>query len=177
MWCDASEPVALYVIDCHSEMDESAVRGELLDGIELGPVRGQQREPGLRCRQEDEGVVQAFLALMPLEALGSRQRARDQARFGPDIWVGGQQSSRAKGTRRRRVEETLDAGIRSLPEPAILQSQRELSPASGQAVFDASTSAACQPLASSERSCDRISGTIMVGAVPHFRPQACGGTR
>ena len=47
-----------------SVMDELTLRGDLLNKVEFVPVLGQHRDAGLCCGQEDQRVVEAFLALM-----------------------------------------------------------------------------------------------------------------
>jgi hypothetical protein len=59
----------------------------LLDQVELIPVRGQDRDAGLRGSQEDEHIIQAFLALMRLETLRACKRARDHTGIRPDLSV------------------------------------------------------------------------------------------
>src|ERR1700689_556065 len=72
------------VISLNSAMDELACWGELLDQVEFVAVRGQYWDARLRGRQEYQRVVQAFLALIRLETLRARQRARDHPGIRPD---------------------------------------------------------------------------------------------
>ena len=48
-------------------MDEPAVRRVLLDQIEFVPIGGEDRQSSLRGGQVDQGVVEAFLALVFLK--------------------------------------------------------------------------------------------------------------
>ena len=76
-----------------SVMDELTLRGDLLNKVEFVPVRGQHRDAGLCCGQEDQRVVEAFLALMWQKPLRTRERPRDYACVRPDLCVRCQQSA------------------------------------------------------------------------------------
>jgi len=58
-------------------MDEPTLRGDLLDEVEFVPIPGQNRNSRLRGSQEDQRIVQAFLALVRLEALPGSFRWRE----------------------------------------------------------------------------------------------------
>lgn len=64
-------------------MDERPRACDLLDQVELRPVRGQYRQPGPSGGEQDQGVVQSLLALRRRKPLRARQGASDQAGHGP----------------------------------------------------------------------------------------------
>ncbi len=68
-------------------MDELTLRGDLLDKVEFIPIPGQNWNPRLCGRQEDQRIIQAFLALIRLEALRPRECAGDHAGISPDLCV------------------------------------------------------------------------------------------
>ncbi len=74
-----------------SAMNELTLGGDLLDKIEFVPIPGQNGYSCFRRRQEDEGIIQAFLTLMALQALNPRERTGNHAGIGPDMRVGFQQ--------------------------------------------------------------------------------------
>ncbi len=69
-------------------MDELPLGRELLDQVELVAVCGQHRNARLRRGQKNQRVVQALLALVWLEPLRPRERARDDAGVRPDLRIG-----------------------------------------------------------------------------------------
>ena len=68
-------------------MNEPTLGRDLLDDIEFVAVGRQHRQPRLGGGQIDQRIVQAFLSLMFLKALHSRQRAGDHAGFQPRLPV------------------------------------------------------------------------------------------
>ena len=80
-----------------SASDEPAHGGDLLDEIEPVAVRGQHRDARLGGNQENQRVVQAFVALVRLETLRAREQARDHPGIHPHLRVGRQQPARRDG--------------------------------------------------------------------------------
>src|SRR5437588_29790 len=67
------------------EVNELPFRRELLDQIELITVGSEHRQTCLGCRQIDERIVEAFLALVPLKALRAGQHASHDTGIAPDL--------------------------------------------------------------------------------------------
>jgi hypothetical protein len=86
-----------------SVMDELAFWSDLLDAIEFVSVRGPDRDAGLRGGQENQRVIQTFLALIGSESLRACEDARDHAGILADLGIRRHQPAGRDGRKQRTV--------------------------------------------------------------------------
>ena len=93
-------------------MDEPPFAGDLLDQVEIVAVAGQHRDARSGSGQKDQRVVEASIALMRLETLGTGQSPRDNPGGDPYVRIGAEYPIGRDGIQNRYIMVALFAPTR-----------------------------------------------------------------